>query len=1045
MISHCSGIDKHKKMLFLCADESIKNHYLASDLFRANDRHRIFTDTELIAYLHHRLEGYYICLSMEEKRSILLACIHHIYPPDSDIHRMFIGCAAELVALYDFFFWQCITYTEQQYKEIAAHILPYEAQVFSLYIQYRDYAQDYLIRQYGAKLQTAQKKKRQVGAVGWENISTEAFGFLHDIDYIVIDGMIKRREEIWALVQKGASNFCEIWLPSIRTEYMKDSYLMQYYAEFGAEEAWVQEIPSVESHDPEARNHETMHTGLRVLQQSFLNYSLGLQKEKQYWDDGSVKIVKSFSHQRAELTYIVATMNNLISQNSDGSIEAMQKQLQEIGVFYHDTQSSLPGKLQSVFDTEGVLVRKPQLYLQQVFSQSLDLESVEEIYHGKTALLHGKMRWANGTCLTLEEKELLLSEGFEKIHVTPKKRTLKDMPISAYIIELYRIAVTGLSIQGFERILYSNWGYDLQKSPIPWRYYLTEFRRIAPFFQGQNTLEAWHSTLKNLKAIKKTYKDNVWMQYHPVCHVQESTLCFFDTLLQQLIVAVEKIQQTKGSMQKHMQTLQDILEEKTCSIEKKSVEEECPEEKKQDVIEQIRESIVQQSRQQHSSLWVTEADVYRYVKKLISSTPYIEATCNQPPLQLLVLPASQAQPQQFQTVFIPQAVSGLYPAKDVKRFPQMTRVTEILDTIEEKRSISSASILTQKAFYIQERKKFHDLIGSARKQLIFTIPDTDQPSSYIEEIKACLGISELLPEMISCESESEVCGDQCNYNGGSYLDVPQEKQPAYLTLFCICPKYFYHTVLHTTCYQNRFQLYYYAAGLLFCETLYAFQQQNQQEDRIFHREKADCHNGIRKVFTHIAETYRACFLCFSSKEWMEIRKNARDKLMDWIDYILEHYVKTDTFTVLPPQKTNGERPLPETMQHTGEVYDAHHHVCYKIYSMSYLLLLVQKTGDSKIPKEPHEIFALLTSGKQDLDRIQLSQTLMRQLRDREIGKETSDAIGGAEIWRDTVRYAAEDYNFLKAKKNVGKHCSYCRVRHLCIDGKTVRREETHAD
>jgi len=131
-------------------------------------------------------------------------------------------------------------------------------------------------------------------------------------------------------------------------------------------------------------------------------------------------------------------------------------------------------------------------------------------------------------------------------------RSIVSYPVWQYVAQVYFFAKNGMNVDGFRRVLYSNWEYYTKKSGHKWDFYLGEFRLIENFLEGKKSSKDWILEIEKLKELKKNIDRDILYKYHPIAKVKNSSLDFFHELFVEIAQVLEQINFT-GTPKEHLE------------------------------------------------------------------------------------------------------------------------------------------------------------------------------------------------------------------------------------------------------------------------------------------------------------------------------------------------------------------------------------------------------------------------------------------------------------------------------------------------------------
>lgn len=1030
-------ITSNQNTLLVCANKSVKD--LLSDSIYPLQKNKkknvlhLYSDVEFSYVLSNRVFQTKHYLSNIDCRYILLKQIEIQFKDNEDKLRIFNNIYYKLYELFRFMLFHNLDITDDIIKRISLDFSGLELDIFALYQGYCDLIENTVNSIRSAKTPILEEFIQQSNEPDGEfdtyqnKIKKELNQICLDHNVIILNGFLFFDDYYKYLIHTALEKEKDVYLTfkESKSSKLNTDVFYQHYSNI------FDSHPNHEFKDPEILiGKDTALNYLKATYPDIKPCEIELQPE-----DNSIQIIRPFPDRDSELRYIIKDISSYLRNNSNDDVLRIKDLLDDLAVIISVQKNQYEDRISSVLQDVGVFVFKnnPNV-INNYFKETIELTALKNIYYERQDFLEQDIQYKSGKGLTYEEKNNLFNIAYQGLAINRTERPIASYPIGQYIIQLYSILLDGMTIDGFKALLYSNWNYHIGVSTSRWDGYISQFHSIEVFFENQSKISDWLSTLKNLIEIKGSIGSNPIFKYHPLFHIKQESLDFFYELVSYLQALTEEITSISGGMQEHLKLLKEkiicidnliTIKEENWSFEQKIIK------KLYDTIERVNVNSI-----------INHFDARYFaenIKNILNNDDDLTEEEVTTDLKLNVI--KLVNQKKYSKVYFVMLEFNKYPRiYNKEKFPFTNSIMKILR--DEKYHICCIpSDYYDLDFHLKlELYLFLNVLDFTQNHLIITSSENQYgnkqlPSVFMKDILEIFqGKIDLSDYRLDNERKSIVFTNQAE-------SFHLKKLPQYhllsLAKFKLCPKlYFHNRISSVKSYTSKFQLQFYFAVVLYCDTIERFKRYNYENKAVY---SVTGKKSIERLLSCFEESWTFCqkaFPIFTKFEKEEIKSSAKMKIQNFIPNIIEHSVKGMKFTVLPAgtKKYKGnDYDLVITFD-TATVSHNRNHVRISQEKL-FLEFLVLKTNDDEEDAPIHykDMVASLDRNQNNCDRINLTVKIIGKI-NRQFASERF-AYSGSDCGIDRTNALVseiEHYDFSKTNSMPSSYCLYCSRNDICM-------------
>lgn len=263
--------------------------------------------------------------------------------------------------------------------------------------------------------------------------------------------------------------------------------------------------------------------------------------------------------------------------------------------------------------------------------------------------------------------------------------------------------------------------------------------------------------------------------------------------------------------------------------------------------------------------------------------------------------------QPYEYVFFPMFESQYYPRRYREEFPFSHEILDILNT--PKYGFKGAPSHRQGIAVHMDREQYlmQNVLDFTQGSLILTLTERADEAhnaiSFYGHSFATAFDSEI-PWEAPCYTK------QLQPNVFQADRVPRREEvlkDTYtvleLLLHKLCPRLYRHWQAGPLTYNNKFQLQFYFAAVLYSATLNAFKAYNEREGKVYHVDENEAYDIVTTLLESAFVTYESFFSQYNSYEMSDIRISVLRRLKNQFEHAAELHRKGklgEYFTIINP-------------------------------------------------------------------------------------------------------------------------------------------------
>lgn len=776
-------------------------------------------------------------------------------------------------------------------------------------------------------------------------------------------------------------------------------------------------------------------TALNYIKMKYPHIDMRISNDvKSKLEDGSILIVKPFPNRDKELQYIVSKVSELVKSECFIDERKIKDFLSnDVAIVLAVEKEKYEERLIALFKDVGVFIYKgdcTNCTLNTSDFCDVDTNSFEKIYYSKKEFLDLEIRYKDGSFLSFDQKYKFFSTMFKGIGIRKTPRPIASYPIGQFIFEIYNIITTGITIDGFKMILYSNWHYNVNKSSIKWDRFISQFKNIQVFFEDLKSIEQWNKQVEQILLLKYEIENDPLYKLHPFNHVDTEFILFFSNILAELSIITNSIKDIEGSIEEHIKELKNKImdADRILDIEQRDLNFE------QQIIKKFCNAIEQIG---NNSL-VNGLDASYFSENLKGmltdwEKEQLEEGCSDIKINVVNLENMH----KFKHAFFMMLESDKYPRKYKYEFPFTVEILQIMDEAAYGINKHPAEIHGVDYHLKLEQYLFKNVLDFTKEKLFISYTEkedknTNKPSIFIEDIVSMFdtNIEDLyVPNELSSNINSEF-----NINTNKSINLP--KKSSYLIseigTFKLCPRLYFHLHYnnqdkHIT-YINRFQLRFYCEAVLYCFLLDRFKEYNEANHMIYSSHNDEYYFVLKSLLEESYSQVIKYFNFLKEYEIKDIKIRVLNKAVNFITSTVINYSKFNEFRVVNcncKSQSNSNYKYKFEFENDILITNFTNSIPRRYQNNRYLDFTVQKTGEeinSDSIKDMTRIIECLDSNNSNIDRINLLSSLIHQF-NVYFKSNYMSAIKIAE--------SIEVTDFLQSEIKKSGFCQYCMLSEIC--------------
>lgn len=854
-----------KRTLFLTATQGLKR-------LRRNEMNLenvdLKTFSELKDSIYEKLREGPRFLSKPDQKFILTKVINSLF--NGERQTAFYKIKNDLFELYEFLMEEEVgNISEEAIQLISQDFTDTERDIFLIYNRYFDALCDI---KSGRKPSNIEIERLEPGVQ--YNLRSEIYTSLllnsiNDYEQIIFDGFLFLNDEQKKLLGSAICNKKDITFIAKTMPADKDNFLLNKLF-----------LPLEEEFDIKFNivrmdcKGEDRNNAISFVKNNYLDF----EKETNLQLSDGFNVIEPFASRDREMNYIITCVSRYISGNCGGDRKRICKALAEdVGIVIGHEKEKYEQQLNVILRDIGVffLNRECEEY------SIIDEKCLKDVIYKRSEFIEAKIINKQGKVLSHQEKVAIFRKLYKGINISQKARSFINYPIGQYILEIYRIVRDGMSCEGFKKILYSNWYYNVGLDTVKYDKFIKEFQYLEPYLRKIKSPEKWLSELEKIKSIKNELNCQTEYRYHPLRDITDDTLEFLIMQIADTKNIVDNISKVFGNINVHLKALNDnfMIDEILTNSSSNEFEKE--------IIKNLKEVIDKISK----SNLINNIDSKYFsdnIRSMLMDYEREKAESSADELTLNVVNLENM--QKFRLTFFCMMEEDKYPRQFRLSFPYDENILEILKN--EKYGIEKNPSFIKSLDYHLELEKylFLNVLDFTKDRMIITQTEEENGkelsnSIYIEDIFSMFKQDIKYIKL----KEQQIRKDQDYQPKTEVTMAYKDTQPIKLADLCayyLCPKIYYYTtnpaLEKEISYQGEWMLNLFVPGLIYYKTLKRLGAEGMKTHRIYSLNNIELLDDINKYLSDTMEEELKYFDFISKFEKKDIKRRVESLISAFI-------------------------------------------------------------------------------------------------------------------------------------------------------------------
>ena len=1005
------------RTLFLTATQNLKR--IRKQHIKVNPNSELITFSELKEKVYEAIRKGPKFLSRADQKFVLNQVIKSMFSGERQIALYKIR--NDLFELFEFMLSEEISgISDETIKMIAKDFTNTESDIFNIYNKYFDTLMALKNGNTPIDIQLEDFPKGKSLKLLCEVFNHNLFAQVDDYDTIVFDGFLFFNEEQRKLLldakYKGKNLvFIVKQMKSDSDSFLMNELLMPLQQELGIKFNLI----LLNSGEEEKEN------AISFVKNNYLDFDI----ETDIDISQGFKFVEPFASRDRELNYIINCISKYIKSKCGDNRDLICKALaNDIAVVIANDKEKYEHQLNVLLKDRGVFFLDRE---SEIISQ-FDEKQLKDVIYARVDFVDAKVKNKEGKLLNRQEKIVAFKKLYKGINISQKTRSFINYPIGQYILEIYRIINEGMDCEGYKKILYSNWYYNVGLDTIKYDRFIKEFHYIEPYLHRKKLPKEWLDELYKLKNDKANLSENIEYRFHPLKDISNETLDFLIQSVADTAVMVKKLSEIFGNINKHLKALKEnFLFEEILDNTNLANEFEI------EIIKHLKEVIDNINK----SNLITNIDSKYFadnIKNMLTDYEREKAESSADNLTLNVVNLENM--QKFDLTFFCMLEEDKYPRQYRVNFPYSENIIEILENPKYEIEHRPSFIKTLDYHIRLEKYLFLNVLDFTKQQMIITQTEEEngkdlRNSIYVEDIFSMFKEDIKYTKLKEAQTKVEE-----NYNPIKNVSMEyDDKEPIRLTDLCsyfLCPKLYYYIsnskFLNEISYDNEWKLNIFIPSLIFYKTMYKLGVIGKQTKTIYSLNNSKLIDTIEACLNESLVEELVHFDFISEYERKDIRNRVEIQINSFIERnIYDKEILNFSFDLSNAEKIN-------VVNEMGKAIVIEIDGCLKIineqngYAMSYdissqLDFLVKGAGgDVYILTHFKDIFNKLAEKNPYDDRMALINFMFFkinvQLNSSRYRQE------GLQRLKELSRYIMKqtDNNYIPSS-----YCRYCKFEGIC--------------
>ena len=1008
------------RTLFLTATQSLNRLRKLNNIFdKLDDTNEFCTYSELTEKVYKNIRKGVSFISVADQKFILNQTIKSLFKGERQLAIYKIR--NDLFNLFEYLIEQEIDSVDEKIIEtIGKDFTVTERDIFVIYNQYYRNLFDIKNGKKVFEIDINEKYRGRSTKLLKEVFVSTLFQEIENYDTIIFDGFLFFNDEQTLILNRAISDNKNIVFIAKSMKADKEKFLFNNLF-----------LPLEKELNIKLRtfNFTSSNVGksnaISYTKNNYLNF---FSKPKMDIENG-FKFIEPFTSRDRELNYIVNCISKYIEKHGNNDRNTICNMLaKDIAVIIAIDKEKYEHQLNIILKEMGVFFLDKGNELINRFTP----EDLKDIIYKRSEFVDSKIRYSNGKVLTKQEKIVAFKKLYKGINISQKSRSFINYPIGQYILEMYKIVNSGLTCDGFKKILYSNWYYNVGLESIKYDKFLNEFNYLIPYFSHISEPKEWVKELDTLATQKRETDGKPEYRFYPLKSVSEESISFFKAQLLDIGTTVEKLSKVFGDINEHLKALKDnfLLDD---IITNQNISDEFEIE----IIKHLKEIIDNINK----SNLVTNIDSKYFsdnIKTMLMDYEREKAESTADNLTLNVVNLENM--QKFKLTFFCMCEEDKYPRQYRVSFPFSENIVEILSNPKYDINCRPNFIKTLDYHMKLEKFLFLNVLDFTTEQMIITQTEEENGkelsnSIYIEDIFSMFGQDIKYTKLKDSQiRESE------NYSPITEIKMPyRDELPIKLSDICsyfVCPKLYYfltnRDMLHEVSYDNEWKLNIYIPTLIAYKTIYNFGIMCKNGNKIYSLNNDELIKDLTNAFNKSFKEEIKLFDFASSYN----KKDIKNKAQKIINQFVNKYVFSKGMLFVKFDLTNSETI--KICVSKNKVYDVILDSCLVVinaqtnnaikfdYSSQLDFLVKSAGGEYFLLEHFKDIMNRLNLKLSDDDRIALASSLFFKL---------NIQLNSPVYKQDEIVRLREVLSSIKEQKDSdyvpSSYCKYCKFESTC--------------
>lgn len=833
-----------KRTLFLTATQNLKR--IRKSRYRNTNPFEIYTFSEFKQNIYDDVSKGEPFLSRADQKFVLNKVINSLF--EGDRQRAFYRMRNELFELYEYLLSQEVGEISSNTIElIEKDFTKTEKDIFVIYNKYFNALYDIKSGIVPKDIQIDRIKVGKQICLLSESFNHFLLEKRNDYDTIVFDGFLFFNDEQKLLLESFISGGKDVIFIAKQMTADKENFLKKQLFQPLEEELDIK-LKIIEINDKERKQS----AAIDFVKNNYLNF---YKTPKTEIDNGFI-FIEPFTSRDMELNYIIKFISRFLKKKCNENRKLIEKMLAEdIAIVIAHDKEKYEQQINLILQEIGVFFLDKECQL----LKELDCKNIKDVIYRKKDFVEAAIKRLNGKSLTTQEKLIAFKKLYKGINISQKKRSFINYPIGQYILEVYKIINYGMTCEGFKKILYSNWYYNVGIDTIKYDKYIKEFSYLETYLMRKRDISDWLDELERIKKDKINLSNKNEYRFHPLNKISEESLDFISVIIKDIKNIVENLSGIVGDINNHLKGLtQNFLLDEI--LENKEIANEFEIE----IVKHLKEIVEGINK----SNLVTNIDSKYFSDNIRNMlTDYERQKAESAADELTLNVVNLENMQNFDMVFFPLCEEDKYPRKYTLNFPFTENILEILTNV--KYGIErKPNFIKSLDYHIKlEKFLFLNVLDFSTKELIFTQTEEENGeklnnSIYIEDIFSMFNL-DIKYKKIS--KEKTVLNNDYNpikHIKLPFLDEKLLKLSDFVSYF-LCPKIYYYLsnkkLDNEISYNSEWSLNIFIPSLIFYKTLYKLGIESKRTGRVY---SLNDYSLIEDISTYLNESLKEEFRNF---------------------------------------------------------------------------------------------------------------------------------------------------------------------------------------